>query len=394
MDLVAERISTGKEPGKGGGVFGLVSGNCSNEEMVLFRDLMIEGWKADWVDTLEGRSLRTIARAWSDLEKTFLAVKEASWKQIPDADLILLAGADPSESQPLITGLIRRAIFENTAAVTVIGPADPVHPWTSHYLPTPRGKEYLLVQAFLGEVIASGLKPTQFQGWQKILARLGDISVEGLLKELALDPDGREAFQRAVRSFIDAANPLVIAGRGVTDVKEATGLRDLMILALAKNVMPENTLRLVILKPKGNSGGASRLGVFDTGTAVAAQWKRGVILLAGEEDSEPEMQERLDGVEFLAVISPRFPGTLAAKAHVLIPKPLWLEEEGSYTSLDGRETASKQALLSRPTGVYESWQTLLALTQRSEYHPPVARWRDLTARVKQEMEAGSWRNRK
>jgi len=218
--------------------------------------------------------------------------------------------------------------------------------------------------------------------------------VPDLLEQLALDNEGREAFHRAVRSFIQATNPLVIAGRDVTDVEEPTGLRNLMYLALAKDVLPENTLRLVILKAKGNSGGASRLGVFDSNTLTGAQWKRGLILLAGEDIYEPHLQERLNGLEFLAVISPYFPETLAAKAHVLMPKPLWLEEDGSYTSLDGRETASKQAVLSRPTGVYESWQTLLALTQRSEYHPTIARWRDLTARVEKEMEAGSWRNRK
>jgi NADH dehydrogenase/NADH:ubiquinone oxidoreductase subunit G len=392
MDLVAEKLSAGKESGGDGAVFGLVSGGCSNEELLLFRDLLLKGWKADYVDALEGGSLRTIARAWADLGKTLLGLKEASWKRIAEADLILLAGADPSRSQPLITGLIRKAVFERGAVVIVIGSNDTMQPWTSHYLPAASGKESSLVRAFLAEVIASGLKPAKLKGWEKIQAESGKTPGPGLPAEPALDHEGREVLSRAVRSFVAAANPLVIAGREVTEAEEPDGLRDLMHLALAKEVLPENTLRLVILKARGNSAGVSRLGVFHAGSMPAAQGKRGLILLAGEDDLEPAWEERLSGLDFLAIISPYFPEALAPRAQVLLPKPLWLEEEGSYTSLDGRETASTQAVLSRPPGVYESWQTLVALTQRSEYHPPVARWRELSARVREKMEAGSWRN--
>jgi NADH dehydrogenase/NADH:ubiquinone oxidoreductase subunit G len=164
-----------------------------------------------------------------------------------------------------------------------------------------------------------------------------------------------------------------------------------MYLALLKDVLQQNILRLVVLKPNGNSAAAlkMRLATEKSSVEKAASWKRGLVLLAGDDLATSPFLNHLGGLEFLAVISPYFPEELADKAHVLIPKPIWLEEEGTYTSLDGQEIRYKKAVVSRPRGVDESWQTLLALMQRSEFHPTYARWRDLNAKAEEELRPGA-----
>jgi predicted molibdopterin-dependent oxidoreductase YjgC len=97
--------------------------------------------------------------------------------------------------------------------------------------------------------------------------------------------------------------------------------------------------------------------------------------------------DQLKGLDFLAVITPYFPEALKDVAHILIPRPIGLEEDGTYTSLDGQEIRTLYAILRRPKEVSESWQTLLALMQRTDFHPSYARWKDISARVISEMQS-------
>jgi predicted molibdopterin-dependent oxidoreductase YjgC len=387
MDLVAGRMNTYKD----GGTFGLASARCSNEELLLFRDLMVKGWHANYVDTLHGPAYTSLTSAWADLKKVVLGLQEASWKQIAEADKVILVGANPGESQFLISGLIRRGILERGVQVTVIGPVDVTAPWTTHYLPVAKGKEPLVVKALLAEIMNSPHKPVHLKTWDKIAAEIGKVNVTDLLKQAGLDDEGREAFRWAARWYMEAKNPMIVVGNNVTSLPDATGLRQTMYLALLRDVVQQNTLRLVVLKPNGNSAAAlkMRLATEKSSVEKAATWKRGLVLLAGDDLATSPFLNHLGGLEFLAVISPYFPEELADKAHVLIPKPIWLEEEGTYTSLDGQEIRYKKAVVSRPRGVDESWQTLLALMQRSEFHPTYARWRDLNAKAEEELRPGA-----
>src|SRR5512139_1950233 len=341
MDLVAEKLSTARA----GGIFGLASARCSNEELLLFRDLMVKGWNAGYVDTLHGPDYTSLTSAWADLKKVVLGLKECPWKRLPEGDQFILVGANPAESQPLITGLIRRGVLERGTQVTVIGPVDVVAPWTANYLPVPAGNEPLVVKALLAEVMTSPHKPTQAKIWARIAAELGRVNVPDRLKEAGLDAEGREAFRVAARSIIEAKSPIFVVGKNVTSLVDATGLRQIMYLALLKDVLVENTLRLVILKPNGNSAAALRLRLATEKSDVkrAAAWKRGLVLIAGDDLATSPFLDHLGGLEFLAVISPYFPEELAHKAHLLIPKPMWLEEDGGYTSLDGEEVVFKKA---------------------------------------------------
>ena len=66
--------------------------------------------------------------------------------------------------------------------------------------------------------------------------------------------------------------------------------------------------------------------------------KGGLLLLGHPKDLDSSAVADLGNLDFLGVISPYFPETLAGQAHVVIPKPLGMEASGSYTSLDGWET--------------------------------------------------------
>ncbi len=377
MDRVERQMSAGQ-----GGAFGLISGQCANEQLMIFRDLMLKGWAVDTLDTLDGWLLSTVASAWKGLAKNFLAFKEANWRRILDADHILVAGS--FETQPLIGGLIRRAILEKRSTVSVLGSCDALSSWSTHHVPVAPGNESLITRAFLAQALKSHNHQLS-SGWKPILSELASVDVQACLTQAGLENNAQQSFMAAVNAFVQSRNPMVIAGNGVIGPVRDDCLRNLMLLSLIKGVLPESALRLVILKPRGNSAGALKLGIL--AEAQAGEWRRGLMFLDDENLEKSSILDQLKGLDFLAVITPYFPEALKDLAHVLIPRPIGLEEDGSYTSLDGQEIRTLYAILRRPKAVSESWQTLLALMQRTDFHPSYARWKDINARVIGEMQS-------
>ena len=152
-----------------------------------------------------------------------------------------------------------------------------------------------------------------------------------------------------------------------------------MSLAKEKGLYPDHALRLIILKPRGNSAGAWKLGIASSKKAPGkSKWKAGLVLLGEPDDSFVAVLKGRKGAGFVAAISPYFPERLADQVHALIPKPAWLEEEGTFTSVEGRETAYKQKSLRAPGGVMDSWEIFKNLAERIGFKPDYQSWKDLS----------------
>lgn len=322
--------------------------------------------------------MRTISRAMEDLGKTF---KETSWKSILESDFILAVGADPYKSQPLISSLIHRCIIEKGVKLAIIGATDFMHPWTSLYLSPKNGKEPLFIKTLLEEVIASVKDPSR---------KVEGVDVPSLLKREGMDWEGRATFYEMVRIFAKSYNPIIIAGEGLTETDDPSGLINLMKLALFKGLLTESTMRLIMLKPDGNSAGAWRLGLPSRNKIKGKdKWKGGLVLLSGEEALSSTFIDSLGELDFLGVISPFLPEILADKANVIIPKPLWIEENGTYTSMDGIELGYGEKVLNPPECVKGAWQTMMGLADLSKFRLNFNTWEGLHKKVQKEMELGS-----
>jgi anaerobic selenocysteine-containing dehydrogenase len=89
------------------------------------------------------------------------------------------------------------------------------------------------------------------------------------------------------------------------------------------------------------------------------------MLLGEESAADIKAWTGRSAPEFLAVISPYLQNNLLEKAQVLIPRPSWLEEEGTYTASDGTETVYVNKVLAAPGNMRNTCQTLLALAERA-----------------------------
>ena len=376
LGLVAERLEGIRASHGGDTLFGLISPACSNETHWFFKTLMSEYLEAGFVDTLDGNHFRTVSRAWKETGED---PREASWKQIPEADFILLVGANPYGTQPMVASLVRRSRLEKGTPLGVLGRLDCMYPLTAHYVPVGEGKEALVIRALV-EAAGIGANASG-EG-----AQAGDLD---LLQRAELDQPAREAFQALVRAYKDAAHPMILVGEDVTGLEDHHPLKGLLELALQKGSLHEDRPGLILLKPYGNSAGAWRLGAAsEKAPTVQGRWKGGLLLTDGEPLTDAGLLDAMGHVDFLAVAGPRLPETLTDKAHVFLPKPGWMWEDGSYVSLDGTEIVYKNKVLCAPDGILGTWHILGSLAERIKAPAAFTGWDEIREQTQHALRPG------
>jgi formate dehydrogenase major subunit len=358
-DQALEFISTGFKSARPGGLFGIASSQLSNEVLVLFKELMADRWKAR-VDTLDGDHFRNLAAAMAGTGETMPA--EAAWKKVADADMVLIVGADPHGSHPLLLSLLRQAHIERGIPIAAIGRTERADLFSTDYLEVAE-KDMEPTLAALAALAASPDKT----------ARAGD----------GVDNQQPEVLADIARAFAGAKTPLILAGDQLTGAKSGKGLGELLKLARLKETLTGEKAPVAILGPGANSMAAWRLGMPDQ-KASEVEAGDGLVLLGDEPDAELNaLADRLQPSACLVVMSPCFNAALADKAHVLLPIPLWLEEDGSYIGLNGTPTMYKPKVLDPPPGVRHTWETLQALAQRAPSPATPAAWADIRMKAEQ-----------
>jgi NADH dehydrogenase/NADH:ubiquinone oxidoreductase subunit G len=385
LNRVAEKMNSFRDALGGKSLFGITSGGVSNEVLIAFRDLLANGWSAGTIDTFDGRYYRNVLAASRDLGQP---LKEASWKQIPESDFIVVCGADLPQRQPLLTSLLRRNVLENGARVAVIGSADIMASFRSFYFATGNNDLPAWVDILWNMAAqASQAAPKAGGKTQKTGPAAQKRYLTNLQKKVGMKPQTRKALADMVSQYLTSKQPLVIAGEALLNARQPSALNHLARLASLKD--PDTSGRLMILKRDGNSGGAWKLSVpAQNKPGPKKHLKAGLMLLGEESAADIAAWAVHFASKFLAVISPYLQPNLLDKAQVLIPRPCWLEEDGTYTASDGRETAHVKKVLTAPEGVRDTWQTLLALSDRAGGAPALETLEQLTQKSAAELSLG------
>jgi NADH dehydrogenase/NADH:ubiquinone oxidoreductase subunit G len=384
LDITVAGLNAVRDAHGGNAVVGFISGLSSNEELVCFRDLMAKGWEAEQIEALENSGFQNIYRIGLDKGQAF---KEVSWKKIDEADFILAVGVVAQHSQPAVGALIRKRIIHDKLRSSGIGPDDFLYPYGAHHIPVKKGDELFPVKAILNEAKKIMKKNTSASDAGKIFDQPKPVTARDIVKKLHFDAQARTALDGIIRDYVDSANPLIIIGESVTGQKDLSGLNALVDLALLKGLYDNERLRLVVLKPSGNSMGAYKLlNRFDREKQAQTIPRGGLVLLEQDPPQHSPYLKIPGDLDFLAVISPCWPDGLVDRAHVLIPKPLWMETDGTCTDLDGCEIAFRQKMLDAPAGINTSWQTLAGLAARANVSLDYGSWDELRQKTQQEIQ--------
>ncbi len=349
MDRITDRFQAVRDNER----FGIASGRLSNENLMLFKTLMADQWNAR-VDTLDGDHFRNL--------KTFLEATAGSpkgqpcWQKIVDADVVLVVGADPNDSHPLLLSLLRQACIEKKIRIAVIGQTVLADLFSTDYLPVMSGDLTGTLNR-LAAMVTSLDKPSR--------TKIGDNDPQqATLSGIAL-------------AYKGAKHPFILVGGQVTGAKDDSGLGELFRLALLKAEGTGHRAPVVILTPASNSMAAWRLGLSGP-KALEGKHGTGFVLIGDEPDADLDtVAQCLQKPDFLAVATPYINAALAEIAQVLLPTPLCLEEDGSYMGLDYARTVFKPGVLDPPPGVKRTWETLQALAQQAPAAATPLAWADI-----------------
>jgi predicted molibdopterin-dependent oxidoreductase YjgC len=301
-------------------------------------------------------------------------------RDVEQADVIVLAGVDPAEEQPVLATFIRRAVRRSGAKLVILHPRrieDARYPGV--YVPYKPGDEAALF-ASLSKAL---LKEKVVQERAARLPGYADLA-DWLISAAAGDPAAAEA----ARLVLNAKRPMVLYGPAVVSGRNASANRaSLLNFALLAGCAE----RTYYLAPEANSIGARDMGLLpaslpghslvgdllarerlerlwgaklpaDSGlsydemlSAASAGRLRALYLVGSDPASQgPAGQAALKKVDFL-VVQDLFLTESARLADVVLPAVSWAETDGTFTNLERRVQRAPKALANPHSQAAPDW---------------------------------------
>jgi len=353
LDAIVKRARRAKD-----GFAGIISARLPNETLSLFNKLIHEVIGSDSIDTLGGWSYRIIAEGVRQFQNGQEGSEiECPMGEILEADCILVAGADPDRTHPIIGTLVRRAVSQRKAKLIVVDPSKDVFPfWTDLWLKPVAGSEGFVLNGLAKILLDKGLvasgkaKPELTRSLSQYkpgeVNRATGIEIADL--ELAAEMYGR------------AKHGVIIYGEGLLEKNDPSLVASLLNLANLTGNGVGNRLRVISLKPSANSRGGWELGLATRD--IKRDRLKGLYLLLGDEDVDGELLEWLKGIDFL-VVQASYHSPATSIADVVLPSPTWAEREGKYINMDGLLLQLKRVLQPKD-GMLQDQEILIELSKK------------------------------
>ena len=331
-----------------------------------------------------------------------------SIRDLNDARLILVVGANPTESHPVIGAkLLQRA--RRGIPIIVIDPrrTEIARAATVHLQLRP-GTNVALLNS-LGHVIASeGLLDKTFiqqrtEGLEHWLATVAEYSPESVERVTGVPA---QDVRRAARMYATSGASLCVHGLGVTEHRWGShGVMALCDLALATGQIGRPGTGINPLRGQNNVQGASDSGCLPThfvgyqplddpraaarhqsitgrplpsrrGMKIPEMWDaaldhrlKGLWIIgydvAQTDPNLKKVREALSQLEFL-VVQDLFVSETAKFAHLLLPGASFLEKDGTFTNLERRIQRIRKAV-DPPDGILPDWQVISEVSTRMGY---------------------------
>ena len=336
----------------------IVSTRIPSETLSLFRNFSSEVIGSDSIDTLDGGSYRTIAEGIMQFQNEGKGLDiECPIEEILDADCILVVGANPEETNPIVGTLVRRAVSQKKAKLVVIDPLRDAFPLrTDLWLRPKAGSEGALLNGLANIIIDKGLAKQE-----KVPAELVSALNQYKTTEVSRSTDiAEESLELAAELCGQAEHGVIIYGEGLLQNNDASLVTAILNLAKLTGNLVGDGLRVISLKPGANSRGAWELGLA---RGIKQDKPKGLyLLLADESVDDEELLNRIKGVDFL-VVQASYYSPVISMADVVLPSPIWAEREGKYVAMDGRVRELKRVLKPRE-GLPQDEEILVGIAQK------------------------------
>ena len=368
LALTAQRLAFTADVQGPSAVGAIGSAKLSNEAAYLLQKLMRGLVGSNNVDHRGGAAVLADPRGLSNI------------RDVEQADVIVLAGVDPAEEQPVLATFIRRAVRRSGAKLVILHPRkieDARCPGA--YVPYMPGEELALFASLSKALLKE-------KAVQERAARLpGYAELADCLRSAAA---GDPAAAETARLVLNAKRPMVLYGPAVVSGRNAmanrTGLMNFALLAGCAE-------RTYYVAPEANGVGARDMGLLpgslpghapvgdlparerlerlwgaklpvDAGlgydemlSAAAAGRLRALYLVGSDPASQgPAGVVALQKVDFL-VVQDLFLTESAKLADVVLPAVSWAEADGTFTNLERRVQRAPKALANPHSQAAPDW---------------------------------------
>lgn len=318
-------------------VAGIASSRANNGSLLAFSGLMREVIGTSRLDTLDGNAFRTIVKGITSVGASLSLSVEAAVDEILSADCILIVGAEPLRSHPVVGSYILQATNRSRAyLITLDSRSDPFPYRTPMQLRTKPGAIERALKALISSIIRQGLGKKNTLSEEQI-SYYTSVDPENACRLSGIDPD---ELNKAGRIFANSSHAVIIYGDGVLSSRSPSLVADMLNLALVTGNTNDGKANLIGLKPGGNSRGAWEIGLANTERGALEEPQdpriRAAYVFASDEYVEDEdLIKQIKKVDFV-VVQTSYLSTLTGVASIVLPSPTWPERGGSYTTLDGR----------------------------------------------------------
>jgi predicted molibdopterin-dependent oxidoreductase YjgC len=375
LSFVAERFNGIKESSGPLSLAALGSERLTNEEAYVFGRFVRTVMESPYLDHAAGYGYRGLA---DGLMPTLgYPASTNSIKELGKADLVLLVGADLTESHPVAKNEIVMASARKETKVIVI---DPMRTKLSElrgtHLAAPLGSEHLIVYAMLKEIIDRELfdkkaLDLRAEGFDELAASLEAYTPDHVGAVTGVDPnmirdaasayaetdksmivltEGMNRMGHNVRCALAAANLALVAGRigkesaGVMVFGEKTNAQGAIDMGLCPDLLPgfksvsdEEARARFEQAWESPLPEAPGMNAEEILTKAESGEIRGLYIV-GENplDTYPDrarIEQALAKLEFL-VVQDMFETSTAKMAHAVLPVTAFAEKSGTFTSAE------------------------------------------------------------
>lgn len=329
------------------------------------------------------------------------------WEDIAAADLVFVLGSNVSECSPITTDYIWRARDRGARLVVVDPRLTPIARTADLYLPVRPGRDALLMNAVLNEIIRLGGLDRDFiarhtTGFDTVERAVADCSPAAVASEVGI-PAHRIA--EAAAHWLAAPNTMLLHARGIEH--HSSGVNNVLAcinLVLATGRIGKRGCGYATITGQGNGQGGREHGQRcnqlpgardidnpEHRAHVAALWGVPEASLPGKGATAPQIielaqrgevrgllslcfnpivslpdaqftTEALERLDFFVAID-FFLSETARHADLVLPGSLQEEDDGTVTNVEGRVIRIRKAV-DPPGEARADWQIICALADR------------------------------
>ena len=401
LEAVAEGFGRVKEASGPNSLAVLGSSKCTNEENYLLQRFARSVLGTNNIDN--GSRLYSSAGLVGLGASIGYPGSTNPLSDIEQSEVILVIGADPTSSAPVVGYAIKRAVRQKGAKLLLIDPRQTKLSWFAHIWLRPKvSTDIALINALSKVIVDDGLlddeyvsrRTDNFDAFADGLREYTPEQVE------AITSVPKEDIRQAARLFAGANHASIVYGNGITQsISGSDTVAALAYLAMLTGKVGHTSGGIYALQKDCNAQGACDMGAlpeflpgyqstgdYQARTRFEECWKTSIpadpgltavemiqqakqgnvkaMYIIGENPAMnfPDSTDALDALEFL-VVQDMFLTPTVQRANVILPAASFAEKEGTFTNFEGRVQRVRMAIEPRG-GSLADWEIILRVAQQ------------------------------